>query len=46
MADAYAAIRGGPPEGLPLVGDGLRAARITDAVLASARTQSWIEVSP
>ena len=31
-----AAIRGGPPEGLPLVGDGLRAARITDAVLASA----------
>ena len=46
VADAYAAIRGEPPEGLPLVGDGLRAARITDAVLASARTQSWIEVSP
>jgi predicted dehydrogenase len=46
VADAYAAIRGEPPEGLPHVGDGLRAARITDAVLASARTQSWIEVSP
>jgi predicted dehydrogenase len=46
VADTYAAIRGGSPEGLPLVGDGLRAARITDAVLASARSQSWIEVSP
>jgi predicted dehydrogenase len=45
VADTYAAIRGGSPEGLPLVGDGLRAARITDAVLESARSQSWIEVS-
>jgi predicted dehydrogenase len=44
VADTYAAIRGGSPEGLPLVGDGLRAARITDAVLESARSQSWIEV--
>ena len=44
VADAYAAIAGQPPEGLPLVGDGVRAARITDAVLASARTGSWIEV--
>jgi predicted dehydrogenase len=45
VADTYAAIGGGSPEGLPLVGDGLRAARITDAVLESARSQSWIEVS-
>jgi predicted dehydrogenase len=44
VADTYAAIRGGSPDGLPLVGDGLRAARITDAVLESARSQSWIEV--
>ena len=46
VADAYAAIGGAAPDGLPLVGDGVRAARITDAVLASARSQSWIEVTP
>ena len=46
VADAYAAIAGGAPDGLPLVDDGLRAARITDAVLASARDQTWIEVTP
>jgi predicted dehydrogenase len=32
------------PEGLPLIADGARAARITDAVLASAREERWIEV--
>ena len=32
------------PEGLPLIADGVRAARITDAVLASAREKRWIEV--
>ena len=46
VADAYAAIGGQPPPGLPLIGDGVRAARITDAVLASARTGSWTEVTP
>jgi predicted dehydrogenase len=46
VADTYAAIGGENPEGLPLVGDGVRAARITDAVLASARTQAWTEVTP
>ena len=44
-ADAYAAAAGGQPEGLPTFSDGLRAALITDAVLESARTGSWIEVS-
>ncbi|HEV7757976.1 MAG TPA: hypothetical protein VGO78_03270, partial [Acidimicrobiales bacterium] len=50
VADAYAAMAGSTvparpiPDGLPLIADGLRAARITDAVLASARAQSWIEV--
>jgi predicted dehydrogenase len=41
------AATGGPgdlPDGLPLIADGLRAARITDAVLASAREKRWIEV--
>jgi predicted dehydrogenase len=48
VADAYAAMTGGPdaaPDGLPLVADGLRAARITDAVVASARSRSWTEVT-
>jgi predicted dehydrogenase len=48
VADAYAAIRAGgeaAPDGLPLIGDGVRAARIADAVLASARTHSWTEVT-
>ncbi|HEX6419173.1 MAG TPA: Gfo/Idh/MocA family oxidoreductase [Acidimicrobiales bacterium] len=45
VADAYAAMGGGPvPDGLPLVADGVRAARITDAVLASARSHTWTEV--
>jgi predicted dehydrogenase len=47
VADAHAAMRGGAsaPDGLPLIGDGVRAARITDAVLASARSRSWTEVT-
>lgn len=45
VADAYAAIHGAAPDGLPLIGDGVRAARLTDAVLASARSHSWTEVS-
>jgi predicted dehydrogenase len=53
VADAYAAMAAGAgaagaagagPEGLPLIADGVRAARITDAVVASARTRSWTEV--
>jgi predicted dehydrogenase len=45
VADAYAAIRGGEPaDGLPSFADGARAARITDAVLASAREQEWVDV--
>lgn len=38
VADAYAAILGDRPDGLPDFDDGLRAARITEAVLESART--------
>lgn len=46
VADTYAAIRdgGAVPDGLPVFADGERAARITDAVLASAATQSPIDV--
>jgi predicted dehydrogenase len=44
VADAYAAVRGGSPDGLPTFVDGLRAARITEAVLASAHDRAWKEI--
>ena len=45
VADVYDAIRGGEPaDGLPVFADGLRAARITDAVLASACDGRWVDV--
>lgn len=45
IADTYAAIQSGAiPDGLPTVHDGLRAARITEAVLASSRSRAWEEV--
>jgi predicted dehydrogenase len=43
VADSYAAVRGGEPDGLPTFDDGLRAATLTDAVLASAGSGSWID---
>jgi predicted dehydrogenase len=46
VAESYAAFGGGPAaDGLPTLGDGLRAARITEAVLASARGGDWTEVA-
>jgi predicted dehydrogenase len=45
IGETYAVIRGDEwPEGLPALADGLRAARVTDAVLESARTRGWVEV--
>lgn len=44
VADTYAAIAGERPEGLPGFADGLRAARLTAAVLESAASQTWVEV--
>jgi len=44
VSDAYAAIAGAAPEGLPTFDDGVRAAVLTEAVLESAATGSWIEV--
>ena len=41
VTDAYAAIRGEQPEGLPTFDDGLRAAQLTAAVLASAADGTW-----
>ena len=44
VADTYAAIRGERPDGLPSFADGLRAARIVDAVVRSADGARWTEV--
>lgn len=45
VAETYAAIAGeGSADGLPDLADGLRAVRITEAVLESERTRSWVEV--
>jgi predicted dehydrogenase len=44
VADAYAAIAGAPPDGLPTFADGLRAATLTQAVIDSATGQTWVEV--
>ena len=45
VGETYAAVRGdAPADGLPTLADGLRAARVTDAVLESARMRSWVEV--
>lgn len=42
VADSYAAVAGEHPDGLPRFDDGLRAARVTDAVLRSAASGTWV----
>ncbi|WP_085371191.1 Gfo/Idh/MocA family protein [Leifsonia sp. NCR5] len=44
VADTYAAIGGADPDGLPRFADGLRAVRVTEAVLDSAESGTWIEM--
>jgi hypothetical protein len=46
VADCYRATGGGTPDGLPRFSDGRRAAEVTEAVLASAASMSWVEVPP
>jgi predicted dehydrogenase len=46
VAEVYEAVRTGVAhEGMPVFADGLRAARLTEAVLASAATQEWVDVA-
>ncbi|WP_243064371.1 Gfo/Idh/MocA family protein [Humibacter sp. RRB41] len=45
VADTYAAIGGATPDGLPRFVDGLRAARITEAVLESVDAGAWVDVA-
>ncbi|WP_232821776.1 Gfo/Idh/MocA family protein [Desertihabitans aurantiacus] len=43
-ADTYAATRGEAPDGLPRFADGLRAGRITQAVLDSCEQGTWVRL--
>jgi len=46
VAEVYDAVTNGETaDGLPVFADGLRAARLTDAVLRSAREERWVDVS-
>lgn len=45
VADTYLAVDGGDPESLPRFADGLRSARIVDAVLRSAESGSWTSLA-
>ena len=46
VADFYNGLRSGSAvDGLPTFSDGLRAALITDAVLASSREERWVDVA-
>ncbi|HXH36935.1 MAG TPA: Gfo/Idh/MocA family oxidoreductase [Plantibacter sp.] len=44
IADSYAAMAGQSPEGLPVFADGLRAVRITEAVLDAAADGTWVRI--
>jgi predicted dehydrogenase len=46
VADTYAAIQdANVPDGLPTFADGVRSARIVEAVMASVQTQSWVDLA-
>jgi predicted dehydrogenase len=44
VTDTYSAIAGSAPDGLPTFTDGVRAAAIVDAVIASSTTSTWVDV--
>ncbi|UVI36158.1 Gfo/Idh/MocA family oxidoreductase [Brevibacterium spongiae] len=44
IADSYSYFAGDLPEGLPTLRDGVRAVLITEAVLKSVSTRSWVDV--
>ncbi len=46
VTDTARGIAGEVPDGLPTFADGLRAARIADAVVRSADEHTWVEVEP
>ncbi|MHA7220967.1 Gfo/Idh/MocA family protein [Arthrobacter sp. RHLT1-20] len=44
MGDAYAAMDGRVPDGLPVFADGYRSAVLTEAILESNARRTWVEV--
>lgn len=44
VSDTYRTIGGAVVDGLPNFEDGLRAAKLTEAVLASAKSGNWVEI--
>ncbi len=44
VSDTYRTIGGAVVDGLPIFNDGLRAAKLTEAVLTSAKSGNWVEV--
>jgi len=46
LGEVYAAVAGGDRLEYPSFEDGLRVARLTDAVLESARQRAWVKVEP
>jgi predicted dehydrogenase len=44
VSDTYRSIGGEEIDGLPKFQDGLRAAKLTEAVLTSAKTGNWVEI--
>jgi predicted dehydrogenase len=44
VADSYATIGGADPDGLPRFADGLRAVRVTNAVIDAAESGAWTSV--
>jgi predicted dehydrogenase len=46
VGDAYSAMAGAEPEGLPTAADGVRSAQLIDAVLRADDSLSWISVEP
>ncbi|GGH35572.1 Gfo/Idh/MocA family protein [Microbacterium album] len=44
MSEVHSAVRGQPIEGMPTFADGVRAAALTEAVVSSADSASWVQV--
>jgi predicted dehydrogenase len=45
ISDTYQAIKGNTSAVLPTFGDGLRSAKLTQAVLESSKSGAWVDLS-
>lgn len=46
VADAYQAVAGPAPDGLPVFADGHRSTLLSEAVLKSSRSGEWVDIDP